>query len=1472
MFKHSFSLQLASAFASIIVLLLITMFLINLKMTEINSVSNLIQTLRLPTSQASKQLELGIQSSLGALRGWMILGDEQFKLSREKSWAELIHPAMSQLQLQSANWTVDENRHRLAIITTALKKFETYQLQAEELAFTKESVPATQILMDQAAPLAKNIISAINNMIDLEAAYFSTPDRRKLLKALADFRGKFALALSDIRIFLLSGDPLYKDDFYITWTDNEKAFKTLMQLKYLMSTDQKILFASLILNRNGFTPLPQEMFIIRESEKANLANYILAQKAAPEAASILSELGEMTTSQIALLETDFLSNKDSIANLSITVNLLFALTIVFCMTLGLLITRAIVRPIKEAITIASSIGRGDLTSTESLTGSSEIAALSISFNEMQSQIIERTQAMKNSETMSRGIIEGAIDAIITIDDTGNILSCNASTLSLFKYTETNIIDKKINLLIPKLNCTDNDSYLKKIIDTGIEKHISNDREADAVNSDGLHFPIKLSINEIKLPAKSVLTCFIRDITEEKTFENKIKTANYQLTKQNNLKTQVSKIAQLTQGATKISVLANKLISLLAEMTNSGHGVFFIVNDDSNNEPSLTLAGSYAFKQRKHLVSSLPFGEGLVGQCAIEMKPILLTQVPADYIQINSTLGEQRPFNILVQPILFEHELMAVIELASFSAFTEDDQEMLNIAAENIGIAINKINQNKTNQLLDETRQQAEELKTQQNQLTLTNDALQKQTSQLKESEEELKQQSEELKSSNEELYEQQQALIKQKEEILISKEELSHRAADLTKASKYKSEFLANMSHELRTPLNSLLLLAKSLTENKNGNLNAVEVEDARIIHSGGNSLLLLINDILDLSKVEAGKITIHKELTPIETVLLNLKQIFIPIAKDRDLELIVEVSPNLPFAIVTDGQRLEQIIRNLLSNALKFTPQGSVKLKISPTDKMVNFTETELTPETSISFAVIDSGIGIPSDKIQAIFEAFQQQDGSTSRQYGGTGLGLTIAKEFTQLLGGELQVNSVLDEGSCFTLYLPLITGEIESANDSICSKEVRLPAITDDQEPKSEKDNDYVLNQSTGSYAQFIDDDRDNLIPEEKHLLVIDDDPHFAKILKQHVNNSGYKCLVAGDGRSGIYLATEYQPKGILLDMSLPDIDGHQVLEQLKSTPKTHQIPVQVLSAHTEETQTLIEQGAIGLLTKPVTSEDLQHVICQLKTLVNDEEQKVLLVDSNKETQKATINLFKDETFNLHSVSTGKEAITELTSSHYSCVIVDLELSDMNCFELLQHIKTGQYTPSIIIYTDRELTNEEHAQLDQNSYNVIVKGKGGSERLLDDISIFMHEIEIRDDASNSSSHLHPNDENIMLKGRKILLVDDDMRNSYALSKYMLEVGFDIDMACNGEEAIEMLTKNTYYELVLMDIMMPIMDGIEATKQIRKMSVYKDLPIIAITAKTMPEDKEKCLQAGASEYLTKPIDFDKLMSILRIWLFKPN
>ncbi len=921
-----------------------------------------------------------------------------------------------------------------------------------------------------------------------------------------------------------------------------------------------------------------------------------------------------------------------------------------------------------------------------------------------------------------------------------------------------------------------------------------------------------------------------------------------------LKTEITRVLGLAHTIEDLQTLAQSMITELSILVEAGHAVFYIIDNQTPKENQLALLGSYGFKETKNLSKLINVGEGLVGQCAFEMRTINLTEVPSDYIRINSGLGDQNPSNILLHPVLYQKQLMGVIELAAFKTFEPIQLRLLDEIVAGLGITIYTLQEKqRKEQLLLDTQNQAEELQSQQEKLQITNKRLEEQTQRLKASEEDLQNQSEKLKASYEELNEKTNILAQQKIDI-------EQKAKELAASGKYKSEFLANMSHELRSPLNSLLILSQSLSANKEGNLTEKQVKSAEIIFNGGNDLLTLINDILDLSKVEAGKLDFEFQTINIENVIDNIRGQFNPIKEQKKVQFNIVLSEEAPESIVTDEHRLEQVLKNLLSNAFKFTSKGSVTLKIYRPDSASIFSNISLSHDQCIAFSITDTGIGIPKSKQAEIFEAFQQGEGSITRRFGGTGLGLTISKELTGILGGEIQLTSEEGKGSVFTLFLPLVGGK-----------------VNDGEETDLKQTQDSTSSRVNGSHSSkveskvFVPDDREVIQEEDKSILIIEDDKIFANTLISFSRDRNFKCLSAGDGRNGLQLAAQFKPSAIMLDLRLPDIDGLTVLDQLKDNLETRHIPVLIVSAKNADTEAL-QKGAMGYLTKPVKTQDLEEIHLEIEQLLKVKPGKVLVVDGDEVDRAHITGLLDNQVTKISTASNGKEAVEKIWEENYDCIILDLELGDMSGYELVEKMENDASIniPPLIIHTGKEITRAEEKKLAKYTNSFVIKGTNSEERLMDDVALFLHSVESSLPITQQKVPSILHDSQQIFNNRKVLLVDDDARNIYALSHTLTEVGMEVVIAANGVEALEKLNEESDIDLVLMDIMMPVMDGFEAMRKIREMPAFKNLPIISLTAKAMVGDKEKCMEAGANEYLTKPVDTIKLLSIIRIWLFE--
>jgi CheY-like chemotaxis protein/CHASE3 domain sensor protein/putative methionine-R-sulfoxide reductase with GAF domain len=933
--------------------------------------------------------------------------------------------------------------------------------------------------------------------------------------------------------------------------------------------------------------------------------------------------------------------------------------------------------------------------------------------------------------------------------------------------------------------------------------------------------------------------------------------------QNWLKSAVAAISNRLQGAMTYRQFADTLLAELVPALNAGVGVFYVFREDTS---TLEMLGSYGFRQRRHVTTTYALGEGLVGQAAIGRQPIVLQDVPDDYTRIHSGTGEASPRSVVMIPVLSRDHLLGVLELASFDHFTPIQQQLLDELMPIVALSLENLSRAlRTSTLLEQTQSQADELRaseealrSQQEDLRATNDELKAKTAELQEqsqrlvaSEEELRVQTEELHASNEELREKGMTLNQQKDALQALQHETQEKAEELARASQYKSEFLANMSHELRTPLNSLLILSRSLADNDEDNLTGEQVESARIIHDAGSNLLRLINDILDLSKVEAGKMELMVDTFPIADLARTLSRTFNHVAQEKKLAFVVDVAPDLPAAIRTDGAKLEQVANNLLSNAFKFTSRGTVSLRISRPAPDAAL-PAGLDAAQAIAIAVTDSGIGIPADKFQRVFHAFEQVDASTSRQYGGTGLGLAISRRIAELLGGDITLVSEPGQGSTFTILLP------ETAPDT---------GATFEPVPLQQAAAEATLPLSPALLAEHIDDDRRSINPGDTIILVVEDDPAFARILADMIHRKGHRVLAAADGETGLALAKQYRPTGILLDVMLPGMDGWTVIERLKGDVATRHIPVHFISA-TDDASRGLELGAVGFLTKPVSRESIGDAFDRLLHFAEGRTRHLLVVDDDASARAAVRTLLKDDMVIIEEAASGEEALSKTSDTPYDCIVLDLGLPGMSGIEFLERLARTENTPPVVVYSGRDLSREESMKIRQYTDSIVVKGARSPDRLLDEVSLFLHSIRHGGSARSEATTAAGGVDEADLRGRRLLLVDDDMRNLFALSKVLRAKGVDVVMAQDGQKALDTLDKDTDIELVLMDIMMPVMDGYETMRSIRSRPAVAKVPIIALTAKAMRGDREKCLDAGANDYLSKPIDVDRLLSMIRVWL----
>ncbi|MFN2449762.1 MAG: HAMP domain-containing protein [Candidatus Baltobacteraceae bacterium] len=901
------------------------------------------------------------------------------------------------------------------------------------------------------------------------------------------------------------------------------------------------------------------------------------------------------------------------------------------------------------------------------------------------------------------------------------------------------------------------------------------------------------------------------------------------TEQDWLKTNLARFTAMLQGQRDIKTVSRFIMSEITPLVNAFAGAFYI-SEPVGDQELLRLTASYALNKRKAAQRTVREGEGMVGQCLVEKKRLLLSDVPADYMTIVSGLAEVRPISLVVLPVLFEGEVKAVIELASVETFNEIQLQFFEQLTESIGVILNTIGASmRTEELLKQSQALTNELQSQQIELQQTNDELQEKARLLQERNEEIE---------------------RRTREIDEARQELEKKAEQLSLTSKYKSQFLANMSHELRTPLNSLLILSKQLADNPEGNMSARQIEFAQTIRAAGSDLLTLINDILDLSKIESGTTSIDLQDVPFASIEDDVERTFDQIAKDKNLEFVIRRHEDVPQTLMTDPTRLQQILKNLLSNAFKFTVEGRVTLDIT----LVREHHLSSMEGPAIAFCVGDSGIGIPPDKFNVIFEAFQQADMGTSRKFGGTGLGLAISREIAGLLGGEIGVESSIGEGSTFTFFHPLersvTTGIIKRFMPEMRRE---LPIAEIEKMP---------------SAKEAIHDDRGAIDGADRVLLIIEDDPIFARILLGLARDRGFKGIVALGGSEGLELARKHLPDAITMDIGLPDCDGWALLSELKGDPNTGTIPVHVISGE-EQWQRALDGGAIAHLRKPVTEEALTLTFDNLLGFADRRTKNLLVIEDDLTQLNAMVNLIGSGEVAVTAVRSGAEALQALDTERFDCIVVDLGLPDYPGDQLIERIRAHREhtrTP-VIVYTGRDLNKHEEAKLNRLTEAVIVKDAMSPERLLDETRFFLHQVEARLPAAKRSTEIPPLGAGT-LEGRKVLVVDDDARNIYALSAALEGHHLQVVSAESGQEGIDLLMSDPEIDLVLMDIMMPEMDGYETTRRIRANPAFQRLPIIALTAKAMKGDRESCIAAGASEYISKPVDIDQLISLLRIWL----
>ncbi|MET0588725.1 MAG: response regulator [Novosphingobium sp.] len=920
----------------------------------------------------------------------------------------------------------------------------------------------------------------------------------------------------------------------------------------------------------------------------------------------------------------------------------------------------------------------------------------------------------------------------------------------------------------------------------------------------------------------------------------------------------AQLASAMLGDPAVASLGESVMAFLAQYLGAQGGAIFAREGDHFRRVAMQGVPSDA-----QIVDRFNAGEGLLGQVARDRLPVHLSDVPEGYLTIGSAFGRGKPRHLVIVPVAADDMIQGVIELGFLQPVGDGVLEFLTQASSSIGTALRSAHfRSELQHLLEETQRQSEELQAQSEELRVSNEELEEQGRALKESQARLEQQQVELEQTNSQLEEQAQQLETQRDDLVRANSSVELKARELERASRYKSDFLANMSHELRTPLNSLLILSKLLGDNPAGNLSEEQIKYAQTIQSSGNDLLALINDILDLSKIEAGHVEVHPEAVSLERLTTEMNQLFQPLAKERKLAFATSVSADCPETIETDRQRLDQILKNLLSNAFKFTEEGSVSLSID----RVEGEWLELT--------VADTGIGIAAEHQKEIFEAFHQADGTISRKYGGTGLGLSISRQLARLLGGSITVVSEPGKGSRFTLKIPLgydpaLVVQREDSGplttytaEAVLAEELRRSAPP--QKPGSK------LQRS----PRRVDDDRNDLRVGGRILLVVEDDTTFAAIVRDLAHETGFRCLIAGTAEEALELAREYKPSAVVLDVGLPDQSGLAVLDRLKRAVETRHIPVHVVSAN-DYAQTALSLGAIGYLVKPVNREDLANVLETLAAKLSQTARRVLIVEDDPVQRDAVTKLLAAGDVETVGVGSAAECLERLREETFDCMVLDLTLTDGSGYDLLEkiHADASHGFPPVIVYTGHDLSSDQEQRLRRYSDSIIIKGARSPERLLDEVSLFLHQVVTDLPPEQQKMIQQARNRDAILEGRRILIVEDDVRNVYSLTSILEPQGMQVEIARNGREAINALEGaasdgGNPIDLVLMDVMMPVMDGLTATREIRKDPRWKKLPIITLTAKAMPDDQQRCIDAGANDYMAKPLDVDKLLSLVRVWM----
>lgn len=1384
------------AIAILGVIALITCFIAIVMLKQTNS--KFIQ-IDIPALEAVINIQSGLHQSLGHLRGWVLVNNQKFKKKRQHSWQNSIDKSLNDLESYIIKSELSSSKEAFDQLRLTLSDLKAIQWRIEDVAQTPGNFPERVYLDKRFIPTSKEFISQLSSIIH-QATHGNMPNDKtsKAILHLAKLRHLTKTAISSTIEYVGTNNPIALQNAQINFEATREEINWLVEHKN--PTFHKNQLNNLQNTFKTLDSLYRNAITIRQNQYKSLASKWLATEAIP----LANKADELLYQLISAIKAH--NNKDAADVLMLSTTTLYvilaliALLIALSSTLAVKHANKLLNPIRQLVAATQRVAKGEQNEALIAHSNDELGMLTQSFNNMLKQ-------RNISELKRMQIVETASEPIITINTKGIILSCNRATCDLFGYKKLEMLGSNVAMLMASPHKKNHDSYLKNYLETHTKHVIGQSREVSGRSKSGEIIPLLLSVNEITVEGTHTFAGILRDLRSDKKNQEKIEAINQQLSDENREKTINADLEDCLRNIKDTNQFGEQILAFFAKTFDVQLSMFHLYNHESGN---LDLLCGYGFKERRNRPTNTSQDQTLVGQCLRDKTVKQIRCLPPDYFKISTGIGETTPNYVALFPIMFGNSCLGIMELCSVDSKLERSINHIESLCTNIAVYLNNIRyKDQLKGLLHQTEQQNQELAQQEEELRSSNEELEAQAASMKQSEEE-------LRALNEDMNLQ----IKQ---INAQKKELEEKSAQLEQISRYKTDFLANMSHELRTPLNSLLILAQGFMENRTGNLSTEQLDEAKIIYDAGCDLLALINDILDLSKVEAGKLTLEIQTCSIEDITSTLKRQFDPIAKNKNISFTINSMNCDATTIETDSMRLQQILKNLISNAIKFTEKGGVNVDIR-------------SEKPSIQFVISDTGIGIPEDKQDEIFSEFKQADNSMTRKFGGTGLGLAISKRLAKRMQGDITLTSAFGKGSSFTLTMPLAS----------CANSFN----THKGSNESSSDKKY-------------DDDRDILSDEKPAILIIDDDIHFAKGLIKIIHHHNLHVLIAENGNTGLQLAKQHLPVGILLDLELPDIPGQQVLDLLKKDSRTMDIPVHIISAGDQDSN-VIDSGAISFLQKPLKKNDLEQV---LKYLVSPTNKTILVVEDDKVSQQAITHLFSrsEHAVLIDLACTLESAMQFVSKKHYDCIVIDLGLPDATGLEAIKSINDKLTEPvTMIVFTARDLSSAENRLLQQYTDKVIVKGENALDRLNDEVMLFLNHIQ------PDLPHTIANSQTTVKKDSltRVLLVDDDFRNTFALSRALENHGFEVHIADNGELAVELCNTDNDIDIILMDMMMPVMDGAESIQRIRSLPNYANCPIIALTARATKQDRQTCINAGATDYMSKPINISELLELMSIWL----